>query len=187
MQWSWAWQKPSRRRSPLTHHRASRTYKGLRNRLRRLTEPRERQDPEEEAGTPQEPGPDLPVSVQESPEEAWLGSALLRGWGHRVEHCLLGTFSRRSSLSSSPPPQFGLRSNNREGAQPCHSTENWFKCLLARPAPPEQDRFPHLSHQEASISLLSFSIRGQTERKPQSQKTNRSDFMDNNFAYSMKL
>ena len=28
-----------------------------------------------------------------------------------------------------------------------------------------------LSHQEASISLLSFSIGGQTERKPQSQKT----------------
>ena len=35
-----------------------------------------------------------------------------------------------------------------------------------------------LSHQEASISLLSFSIRGQTDRKPQSQKTNQSDHMD---------
>ena len=32
-----------------------------------------------------------------------------------------------------------------------------------------------LSHQEASISLLSFSIRGQTEWKPQSQKTNHMD------------
>ena len=27
-------------------------------------------------------------------------------------------------LSSLPPPQFGLRSNNREGTQPCPSTEN---------------------------------------------------------------
>ena len=35
-----------------------------------------------------------------------------------------------------------------------------------------------LSHQEASISLLSFSIRGQTDWKPQSQKTNQSDHMD---------
>ena len=34
------------------------------------------------------------------------------------------------------------------------------------------------SHQEASISLLPFSIRGQTEWKPQSQKTNQSDYMD---------
>ena len=35
-----------------------------------------------------------------------------------------------------------------------------------------------LSHQEASINLLSFSIRGQTDWKPQSQKTIQSDQMD---------
>ena len=35
-----------------------------------------------------------------------------------------------------------------------------------------------LSHQEASISLLSFSIREQIDRKPQSLKTNQSDHMD---------
>ena len=35
-----------------------------------------------------------------------------------------------------------------------------------------------LSPQEASISLLSFSNRGQTDWKPQSQKTNQSDHMD---------
>ena len=35
-----------------------------------------------------------------------------------------------------------------------------------------------LSHQEASISLLLLSIRGQTNWKPQSQKTNQSDHMD---------
>ena len=36
-----------------------------------------------------------------------------------------------------------------------------------------------LSHQEAPISLLSFSIRGKTDWKSQTQKTNQSDCMDN--------
>ena len=35
-----------------------------------------------------------------------------------------------------------------------------------------------LSSQEASISLLPFSIRGKRDWKPQSQKTNQSDHMD---------
>ena len=34
------------------------------------------------------------------------------------------------------------------------------------------------SHQEASTSLLSLSVRGQTEGKPQSQKMNQTDQMD---------
>ena len=45
----------------------------------------------------------------------------------------------------------------------------------------EQDPvFPlvSLSHQEASISFLSFTIRGQIEGKSQSQKTNQIDHMD---------
>ena len=45
----------------------------------------------------------------------------------------------------------------------------------------EQDPVSHtvyLSHQEASISPLSLFIRGQTDWKPQSQKTNQSDYMD---------
>ena len=33
------------------------------------------------AVTPQETDPDLPVSIQESPVEAWVGSGLLRGRG----------------------------------------------------------------------------------------------------------
>ena len=35
-----------------------------------------------------------------------------------------------------------------------------------------------LSHQEASINLLSFYIRGKTDWKSQSQKTNQSDRMN---------
>ena len=32
--------------------------------------------------TPQETGPDLLVSVQKSPAEAWVSSGLLQGQGH---------------------------------------------------------------------------------------------------------
>ena len=35
---------------------------------------------EKGAVTPQETGTDLPVSVQESREEVWVGSGLLQGW-----------------------------------------------------------------------------------------------------------
>ena len=34
------------------------------------------------AVTPQETEPNLPVSVQESPVEAWVGCGLLQGQGH---------------------------------------------------------------------------------------------------------
>ena len=37
---------------------------------------------EEGAVTPQETDPDLPVSVQEFPVEACVGSGLLQGWGY---------------------------------------------------------------------------------------------------------
>ena len=50
----------------------------------------------------------------------------------------------------------------------------WMLIYWAWPHPSEQHPvFPSvsLSHQEASIRLLSLSIRGQTEGKPQSQKT----------------
>ena len=36
---------------------------------------------EKGAATPQETDPDLPVSVQKSPAEAWVGSGLLQGEG----------------------------------------------------------------------------------------------------------
>ena len=53
--------------------------------------------------------------------------------------------------------------NSREGTQPHPSTENWIKDLLSRAPPTEQDPVSPsvtLSHQEAFISLLSFSITG---------------------------
>ena len=37
---------------------------------------------EKGAVTPQETDPDLPVCVQESLVQAWVGGGLLQGWGH---------------------------------------------------------------------------------------------------------
>ena len=72
-----------------------------------------------------------------------------------------------------------------QGGNTAHQlTENWMKDLLSMARPTRTGpsfSLSHLSHQEASISLLSFSIRGQTEGKPQSQKTNQSDHMDHSF------
>ena len=56
-----------------------------------------------------------------------------------------------------------------------------LKIYWARPHPSEQDPVSptvSISHQEVSISFLYLSFRGQTEWKPQSQKTNQTDHMD---------
>ena len=42
--------------------------------------------------TPQETEPDLPISVQESLVEEWVGGGLLRGQGHSVQQWTHGTF-----------------------------------------------------------------------------------------------
>ena len=64
----------------------------------------------------QETDPDLPLSVQESLAEAWVGGGLLQGWGYRVQQCLHGTYWRRSPLSSLPStivqPQVKLQGGN---------------------------------------------------------------------------
>ena len=64
---------------------------------------------------------------------------------------------------------------------PTHQQKIGLKIYLAWPHPSEQDLdFPTAgpSHQEASTSLLFLSIRGQTDWKPQSQRTNQTDRMD---------
>ena len=53
---------------------------------------------------PQFVDPDLPVSVQESLAEAWVGGGLLQGQGHSEQKCVHGTLRRRSPLSSLAPP-----------------------------------------------------------------------------------
>ena len=116
--------------------------------------------------TPQETDPDLPVSVQESPAEAWVGGGQLQGRGSlSVAVHALGLLKEVTIIfitSTVVWPQV----NSREGAQPRPSTENWIKDLLSMALPSEQDPVSpsvSLSQQEVSISLLSFSIRGQTD------------------------
>ena len=84
VQQTWVWHKPSWRRLPLTHHRATGTYTGvgkqtLGGHKQNLMKTRTK---EKGAMTPQETNPDLPVNVQESPAEAWVGGGLLQGQGH---------------------------------------------------------------------------------------------------------
>ena len=60
------------------------------------------------------------------------------------------------------------------------ATHSSILAWWTRPCSPTKSVSPsvNLSHQEVSISLLSLSIRGQTDWKPQSQKTSQSDHMD---------
>ena len=66
------------------HHRATRTYTGPGKKT--LGGPKQNlvctRTQEKGAVSPQETDSDLPVSVQESPVEAWVGGGLLQGWGH---------------------------------------------------------------------------------------------------------
>ena len=89
------------------------------------------------------------------------GSACMRPFeeGHHYLHCL------HHRLVSG-------QTTGREHS-PTHQQKIGLKIYWVWPCPSEQDPVSpsiSLSHQEASISLLSLSIRGQTERKPQSQK-----------------
>ena len=72
---------------------------------------------------------------------------------------------------------FGMhwRSFQRRDNSPINQEKIVLKIYWAWPGPSEQDPdspIVSLSHQEASISLLSLPIRGQTDWKPSSQKTN---------------
>ena len=73
--------KPSWRRSPLTPPQNHPNYTELGKQTlggykQKLVDARTL---EKGAVTPQETDPDLPVSVQESPVEAWVGTGLLQG------------------------------------------------------------------------------------------------------------
>ena len=59
---------------------------------------------EKGAVTPQETEPDLPVSIRESPAEAWVISDLPRGQGHWIQQCRQKAFWRRLPLLPLPLP-----------------------------------------------------------------------------------
>ena len=92
--------------------------------------------------------------------------------GHHYLHCL------HHSLVSG-------QTTGKEQS-PAHQQKFGLKIHWAWPCPSEQDPFSNtvcLSHQEASISLLSLSLRGQKEWKPQSQKTNQANHMDHSLVW----
>ena len=69
----------------------------------------------------------------------------------------------------------------REGAQPHPSSENWIKDILGTALPTRaRPTFPHSQSLPSGsfTSLLSLSFRGQTEWKPQLQKTNQTVHLD---------
>ena len=71
-----------------------------------------------------------------------------------------------------------------------HQQKIGLKLYWAWNCPSEQDSFSpsvSLSYQEASLSVLSFCIRGQTDWNPQPQETNQSDHMNHSLCDSMKL
>ena len=81
---------------------------------------------------------------------------------------------------------YSLASNTGREHSPALQQKIGLKIYWTRPRPSEQDPVsPSVSlfHQEASISLLSLSIRGQTDRKPQPQKTKQSDHMDHSLVW----
>ena len=97
---------------------------------------------------------------------------------------------RKNGEGNGNPPQCSCLENPRDGGAwraaiygvtQSRTWLKWLRSSRAWPCPSEQDSVSpsvSLSHKEASISLLSFSIRGQTDWKPQSQKTNQSEHMD---------
>ena len=59
---------------------------------RAQTKPCVHQDPGERSSDPTRDWPSLPMNVQESLAEAWVGDGLLQDQGHRVQRYMLGTF-----------------------------------------------------------------------------------------------
>ena len=94
---------------------------------------------EKGAVAPEGTDPDLPMSVQESPVEVWVGGDLFSGLGavsvavHAWD--LLKEVTIIFITSTIVWPQV----NNRKGTQPHPSTENWIKDLLSM-APPIRTR-----------------------------------------------
>ena len=142
MQRTWVWLKPSWRGHHQSHHRAARTYTGLRKRLLEGTN-RTLYTRMQEKGavTPQETGPDLPLSAQESPA----------GRGSAVACCGVGDIGCSSLwMGAFEGGHHHLHylhhnlnpGNNREGTQPHPSTENWIKDLLSMAPPIRTSLFP---------------------------------------------
>ena len=120
----------------------------------------------------------------------WVSGSLQQRCGSTVAcHRVRGTEYMSSGLSPlAGGPHYChcyhcLASGQNTGREhsPAHQQKIGLNIYWVWPCPLEQDPDSPTtspSHQEASTSLLSFSIRGQTDWKSQSQKTNQSNHMD---------
>ena len=160
--WVWGWHKPSWRRSPLTLpqscqnlHRTGKWTLGGHNRAL-CTRTRE-----EGTAAPQETCLWCPGVSGEGMGWWWPAAGL----GARTVAVHAWDLLREVTIIFITSTIVWPQINSREGTQLHPSTENWIKDLLSTVLPIRtRPSFPlSLSHQEASISLLSFSVRGQTD------------------------
>ena len=174
VQQTWVWHKPSRRRSPLTPLIAlpeltqdwgNRLLEGTNKSLCALGPRRKEQWPHKRL----------------TQTCLWVSSSLWQRCGSAVVWVRVGdTECGRAFMG---PFEEGchylhylhhsLASGQTTGRKhsPTHQQKIGLKIYQAWPCPSEQDPVSplvSLCHQEVSMSLLSFSIRGQTEWKPQS-------------------
>ena len=121
---------------------------------------------EKGAVTTQETDTDFPMSVQESSVEAWVGSGLLKDWGHyictnaNVEYFEGGCNYLHYLYHSLASCQITGREHS-----PTLQQKIQLRFTVHGPTHQNKIQFPPVSlfHQEASISLLSLSLRGLTE------------------------
>ena len=84
--------------------------------------------------TPQETDPDLPVSVQESPVEAWVSGGLLQGRGHCVWQRTGPIEEGHHYLHHLHHSLVSGQTTGREHS-PAHQQKNWIKDLLSMAMP----------------------------------------------------
>ena len=166
VQQTWVWHSPLGGGCHYVHHRATRTYTGLGTDFWRaqidLTQT-------------------CPCVSRCLQRRCGSAVACYRDGGSECSSACMGPFEGDFHYLQSL--HYSLASGQIIGREhsPTHQQKIGLMIYWAWPCPSEQDPVSpsvSLSHQEASVSLLSFSIRGQTDWKPQSQKNSQSDHMD---------
>ena len=123
---------------------------------------------EKGAVTPEETESDLPVSVQESPVEAWVDSGLLGDQGHGIQQSRELQSAGLSPFEGSHhychyPSHRDREGGNREETQPHPLTENWIKDLLTWPHPSDSD-FPTPVHLIRKLPQPSYPYEGRQNK-----------------------
>ena len=138
---------------------------------------------EKGAVSSQETDPDMPMSVQDFLVEEWVSGGLLQGLGALTAAVRAWDLLKEGAIIfiTSTMVWSQVKQQGGNTALPINRKLDY----RAWPHPSEQDLVSpsvSLSHEEASISLFSLSLRGQTELKPQTQKTSQTYRMDHSLA-----